>query len=39
MGEATEIITKQLAEKDEEHKETEVFYPHESDEDSDKKDE
>ena len=30
---------KQLAEKDEEHKETEVFYPHESDEDSDKKDE
>ena len=25
---------KQLAEKDEEHKETEVFYPHESDEDS-----
>ena len=28
---------KQLAEKDEEHKETEVFYPHESDEDSDKK--
>ncbi|MYU73211.1 ATP-dependent zinc metalloprotease FtsH [Ligilactobacillus salivarius] len=30
---------KQLAEKDEEHKETEVFYPHELDEDSDKKDE
>ncbi|MDM8284261.1 ATP-dependent zinc metalloprotease FtsH [Ligilactobacillus salivarius] len=30
---------KQLAEKDEKHKETEVFYPHESDEDSDKKDE
>ena len=30
---------KQSAEKDEEHKETEVFYPHESDEDSDKKDE
>ena len=30
---------KQLAEKDEEHKETEVFNPHESDEDSDKKDE
>lgn len=30
---------KQLAEKDEEHKETEVFYPHKSDEDSDKKDE
>ena len=30
---------KQLTEKDEEHKETEVFYPHESDEDSDKKDE
>lgn len=30
---------KQLAEKDEEHKETEVFYPHESDEDPDKKDE
>ena len=30
---------KQLAEKDEEHKETEVFSPHESDEDSDKKDE
>ncbi|WP_340852449.1 ATP-dependent zinc metalloprotease FtsH [Ligilactobacillus salivarius] len=30
---------KQLAEKDEDHKETEVFYPHESDEDSDKKDE
>ena len=30
---------KQLAEKDKEHKETEVFYPHESDEDSDKKDE
>ncbi|MBS5940854.1 ATP-dependent zinc metalloprotease FtsH [Ligilactobacillus salivarius] len=30
---------KQLAEKDEEHKETEVFYPHESNEDSDKKDE
>ena len=30
---------KQLAEKDEEHKETEVLYPHESDEDSDKKDE
>lgn len=30
---------KQLAEKDEEHKEKEVFYPHESDEDSDKKDE
>ncbi|MGZ7886519.1 ATP-dependent zinc metalloprotease FtsH [Ligilactobacillus salivarius] len=30
---------KQLAEKDEEHKKTEVFYPHESDEDSDKKDE
>lgn len=30
---------KQLAEKDEEHKETGVFYPHESDEDSDKKDE
>ncbi|MCZ0743687.1 ATP-dependent zinc metalloprotease FtsH [Ligilactobacillus sp. UO.C109] len=30
---------KQLAEKDEEHKETEVFYPHESDEDTDKKDE
>lgn len=30
---------KQLAKKDEEHKETEVFYPHESDEDSDKKDE
>lgn len=30
---------KQLAEKDEEHKETEVSYPHESDEDSDKKDE
>lgn len=30
---------KQLAEKDEEHKETEVFYPHGSDEDSDKKDE
>lgn len=30
---------KQLAEKDEGHKETEVFYPHESDEDSDKKDE
>ena len=30
---------KQLSEKDEEHKETEVFYPHESDEDSDKKDE
>lgn len=30
---------KQLAEKDEEYKETEVFYPHESDEDSDKKDE
>ena len=30
---------KQLAEKDEEHKETEVFYPHESDEDSDKKNE
>ena len=30
---------KQLTEKDEEHKETEVFSPHESDEDSDKKDE
>ena len=30
---------KQLDKKDEEHKETEVFYPHESDEDSDKKDE
>ncbi|MGI1826858.1 ATP-dependent zinc metalloprotease FtsH [Ligilactobacillus salivarius] len=30
---------KQLAEKDEEHKETEVFYPHKSDEDSNKKDE
>ncbi len=30
---------KQLAEKDEEHKETEVFYPHESNGDSDKKDE
>ena len=37
--EAKQAVERREAKKDEEHKETEVFYPHESDEDSDKKDE